>query len=230
MPYSKSKALQQFELAVENLLARCDECKSAKISYDLKTLAFQGVILLTCSSLENYLKSLMDDWVFQLKSQQATMAHVPDKTRKILYVRNQSGLFKGFTFNGNENETSSKVKFNQFAFLLSNDSALVPSYMKGVHIYANKKYPSIDNIKKLFSTLAIEDIFRVMHVKFKKNYSLYLESFLDVRESLAHEFPPDVSYADAKRQVTNIRTLTRKIDSIAFAHLSKTSSKCYWPA
>lgn len=230
MPYSKSKALKQFELATDSLLAKCSECKSAKVSYDLKTLAFQGVILLTCSSLENYLKSLVDDWIFQLKFQNATMANIPDKTRRILYIRNQSGIFKGFTFSGNESEASSKIKFDQFAFLLSVDSALIPSYMKGVHIYVNKKYPSIENIKKIFSTLAIEDIFRIMHTRFRKNYSLYLESFLGIRESLAHEFPPDVSYFDAKRQLTNMRTMTRKIDSIAFSHLSKNSGNRYWPA
>ncbi|WP_156126240.1 HEPN domain-containing protein [Hymenobacter sp. DG25B] len=230
MAYSKSIALIQFESTIEDLLIRCNEFRASSLSYKSKTLAFQGSILLTCSSLENYLKSLIDDWISKLRLQHATMDKLPQKTRKIIYIRHQSSLFKNFTFNGNEHAASLKVNFTDFSFMISNNNSTLPSFIRGVHIYGNKKYPSIDNIKKMFSTLEIEDIFKSINIKYKKNYTLYLESFLGVRESLAHEFPPNVTYADATRHLRNIRTLSRKIDSIAYSNLSISSGSQFWPA
>jgi len=230
MKYTKSRALIQFESSVIDLLDRCIECKNAKIPYALKTLAFQGVILLTCSALENYFKSLIDDWIFSLKSKGATVKNIPIKTRKVIYLRSQASIFKSFSFNGNEHEASSKLKFDTLAFIVLSDSASLPAYIKGNHIYGNKKYPSVDNVKKMFSTLEIENIFKVINVRYKRNYELDLESFLGVREALAHEFPPSVTYKDAKRHLVNIQKVVKKIDYIAYSFLSKSSGYDYWPA
>jgi len=207
MRYTKSKALIQFESNIEDLLSKCIEGKNTKVSYNLKTLAFQGAILLTCSALENYFKSLIDDWLFSLKSQNATFINLPIKTRKVIYIRNQNTLFKSFNFNGNEHEAASKLNLNTLAFIILDDSACLPAYIKGHHIYGNKKYPSVDNIKKLFSTLDVENIFKYMNKRYERNYELDIESFLGIREALAHEFPPNVTYRDTKRHLVNIQAV-----------------------
>jgi hypothetical protein len=230
MAYSKSKALLQFEESITELLMRCENCKKIALNYDVKVLAFQGAILLTCSALENYLKSLVDDWIFSLKNNNALMCHIPEKARKVIYIRSQGGLLKGYAIDGNEQDAASKIDFTGLAFQLSDGSKKIPSYIKGFHVYGNKKYPSVENIKKLFLTLEVGDILKLINIKYKRNYKLYLESFLGLRESLAHEYPPDVTYKDVTRQIKNVRTLTRKIDSIAHSKLVKVSGAAYWPS
>jgi hypothetical protein len=230
MSYIKSSALKQFEESNLLLLDKCRNCKNVTIDYSLKTLVFQGSMLLTCSALENYLKSLIDGWVYKLKTQSSTMGGLPEITRKVLYVRHRNQTFKDFAFTGDEQKAVSKIIFSDFAFALSNESAILPQYFSGRFIYANKKYPSIENIKKLFGTLGVPDVFRVMQIRYKKDYKLPLESFLGVRESLAHEFPPDVSYDDVKRQIISISIVARRIDEVAYAHLANASGVNYWPS
>lgn len=229
MPYVKSNSLKQFIHSNLVLLKKCKNCKDSDIDYDLKTLVFQGSILLTCSTLENYLKSLIDGWVYKLKTQSSTMSGLPEVTRKVLYVRYRNQTFKDFAFGGDEQKAVVKIDFSDFAFALANESSTLPHYFSGRFIYANKKYPSIDNIKKLFSTLGVPDIFKLIQTKHKRDYKLPLESFLGVRESLAHEFPPDVSYDDVKRQIINISVVARKIDEVAYEHLANVSGVTYWP-
>ena len=95
-------------------------------------------------------------------------------------------------------------------------------------IVNDKKYPSPKNLKILFNRIGIKNIFSETDRFGRKDYELILRSFLDVRETIAHQESTDLTFEDVKRNFKNIIDLLDKIDRISFRHVCKISGKKYW--
>lgn len=83
-------------------------------------------------------------------------------------------------------------------------------------------------MKILFNRIGIKNIFNETDRIGRKNYELILRSFLDVRETIAHQESTDLTFDNVKRNFKNITDLLDKLDRASFRHICNISGQKYW--
>ncbi len=231
MPYSKSRARLEFENKSHELisLARQISYKNVTLSYEHKNLIFQSTVVLLCSSLEEYLRVFVEDLFFSYKSQSATLAEIPVNPRTFALFHKQRTIYEGFINNRDEGKTLDKLNVtNTHLYSVVDPTQTLVHHIDSKIIVNDKKYPSPKNLKILFNRIGIRNIFSETDRAGRKDYELILRSFLDVRETIAHQESTDLTFEDVKRNFKNIIDLLDKIDRISFRHVCKISGKKYW--
>lgn len=231
MPYSKSRARQEFEnKSVELIsLARQISYKNVALSYEHKNLIFQSTIVLLCSSLEEYLRVFVEDLFFNYKSLSAAISEIPVNPRTFSLFHKQRTIYEGFINNRDEFKTLDRLNItNQHLYSVMDSTQTFVNHIDSKIIVNDKKYPSPKNLKILFNRIGIKSIFNETDRIGKKNYELLLRSFLDVRETIAHQESTDLTFADVKRNFKNITDLLDKLDRASYRHICNISGHKYW--
>lgn len=230
MPYSKSSARIDFENTTRQLLTRSRKAsyKNVKISYEHRIMIFQSSIFLLSASFEEYLKSLIEDLVFQFNQENALLKELPENFRSLVLLESQLPTFKAYIHNGDEGKTLNKLKTSNNYFKLLNDNEQFQNHIRPGQIIGTKKYPSIKNLNILFNRLGIKKIINEINRKGQKDYKLDLESFLDIRESLAHETAPSVTFVDVSRNYKNISEIIGMLDRVTYSQIVKISGEKFW--
>jgi hypothetical protein len=92
----------------------------------------------------------------------------------------------------------------------------------------DKKFPSVKNIKVLFRRLGLVDLSQKLSRRTRSNFDLSLQSFMDVRNALAHESPPSITDVDVNLYFTRIACWVDAIDREFYSHVVSTSGSAYW--
>jgi hypothetical protein len=230
MPYSKSRARQEFEQKSVELisLARQISYKNVALSYEHKNLIFQSTIVLLCSSLEEYLRVFVEDLFFSYRSQSASISEIPANPRTFSLFQKQRTIYEGFINNRDEFKTLEKLNVtNRHIYSVVDETQTFVNHIDSKTIVNDKKYPSPKNIKILFNRIGIRSIFSETDRVGKKNYELILRSFLDVRETIAHRASTDLTFKDIKRNFKNVSDLLDKLDRASYGHVCNISGQKY---
>jgi hypothetical protein len=230
MPYSKSQSRKEFEKSLNNLgeLVRKVSYKSNRLPYSYKNLIYQSSIFLLSASIEEYIKRLIEDWIYQLKSQGALNKNISDETRSFFLADNLTITFKKQLYQTDEKELVKDIHIKKNFYSLINDNDLIYPWISASSILKNKKYPKPDNLITLFHRLGIQNIFHHIDKRGNKDYKALVRSFLDVRESIAHQSPPALTYSDVLRHFINIQEFISHIDRTLYSHIIKTSGPEFW--
>jgi hypothetical protein len=231
MPYSKSRARTEFESKSIELvaLARQISYKNVPLKYDHKNLIFQSTIVLLCSALEEYLRVFIEDLFFRYKSKNATISDTPVNSRTYTLFNNQRVIYESFINNRDEAKILEKLDVrNTYLYSLIDDTKKFTNQINAKSIVNDKKYPSPKNLKILFNRIGIKNIFGETEKLGKKNYELILRSFLDIRETIAHQESTDLTFDDVKRNFKNIMDLLDKIDRVSYRHICILSGQNFW--
>jgi hypothetical protein len=231
MPYSKSRARREFEMKTLELvsLARQISYKNVALSYEHKNLIFQSTIVLLCSTLEEYLRVFVEDLFFSYKTKTATLSEIPINPRTFSLFHNQRAIYESFIHNRDEVRTLDKLNVtNKNLYSVVDEAQVYVNHIDSRTIVNDKKYPSPKNMKVLFNRIGVKNIFGETDRIGKKDYELLLRSFLDVRETIAHQESTDLTFDDVKRNFKNISDLLDKLDRVSFKHVCKVSGQKYW--
>ena len=68
--------------------------------------------------------------------------------------------------------------------------------------------------------MGISNVFNNADKRAKRSYEPIIQSFLDIRQAIAHQNPPDLTYNDVKHQLSNIKSFVSTLDRILFSHVS----------
>lgn len=235
MSYSKSNARVDFDATADYLLEKARQTERIPLTVmpqELKVLVFQAILVLLSSNVEEYHKHIIEDWFYQLRSQNARMDKVPLNTRMLgLLKRTESGV-KEYLFK-KTNERTSIDNFNRNKddmFLFLNDVGLFNLSRLHSTVWGDKKYPSQDNIKTLYNRIGIPNIFDRINSKAHKDYKPGLKSFTDIRESIAHTGIGSFTYEDVKNQKSFICEFIYMLDKELYCHCCTVSGSQYWPS
>lgn len=130
----------------------------------------------------------------------------------------------------NEKETLEKLvntKSTLKNFL--DDTELFDNRWLAENIWSNKKYPSVKNLITLYNRLGIPNIFKVLASVGHKDYKTPLNSFLSIRESIAHQGAGDVTYKDVKSYIDFINNLIYMFDKELYKHCCRVAGGVFWP-
>ena len=231
MPYSRSRSRVDFNCQSRKLhsLARKISYKSHKLDYDYKNLIYQSSIFLLSAAIEEYFKNVLQDWVYELKSKRAMNKHIPSSTRTLFIVSNQVEPIKSYVFQKDDKKIINALNHSKPYYGIINDGEYIPGFFSHEVILKGKKYPSVENLKALFIRLGIPDIITILSKKGKRDFESVLKSFLNIRESIAHQTPPNLTFEDVDRNFVNINSLVNLLDRELYMHIVKSSGAKYWP-
>lgn len=231
MPYSKSRARRDFETTHTELLSLATQISYKKVNlcYDHKNMIFQSSIILLCSALEEYLRICIDDIFYKYKTNGALLSEIPLSPRTFSLFQKQKPIYEAFIHNRDETKALEKLNIsNYFLYGVINNNEILTNHIDAKSIVNDKKYPSPKNIKILFNRIGIKNLFSETNRIGRKDYELILRSFLDIRETIAHQESTDLTFEDVKRNFRNIKDLLDKLDRVIYKHICAVSGQRYW--
>lgn len=234
MSYTKSSARQgydSFSMQLLSLAKSTEKISSPALTYAHKNLIYQSIVVLLSSSIEEYHKTFIEDWFYKLKSSNVTMAKLPDNVKIYGLLHSTEQLYRGFLYDReNEKETIEKlVKVKRSLKKYVDDTEQFDINWLAKNVWGNKKYPSIKNIVTLYNRLGIPNIFQVLAVRKHKDYKTLLDSFMSVRESIAHQGAGDVTFVDVQKHIKLINELIYLFDKELYKNCCRVAGAAYWP-
>lgn len=230
MGYKKSRARIEFEEGTKSLksTARQVSFKSSMLTYEQKILIYQSVVFLMSAKLETYNESLIKEIIFNYKSKKAKISELPDNIVTKTIIDRQLTHYRNFINNSDEKNLLEKISHRNSYYKQISQDEEITNIINANGIIATNKYPSIKNMKILYFRIGITDILKSIHIKGKKDYTTQLESFLSVRESIAHQEVGSLTYLDVERHLNNLLSIIRDIDRVVYSHIAKLSGEKYW--
>ncbi|MBI5020506.1 MAG: hypothetical protein HZB59_03640 [Ignavibacteriales bacterium] len=231
MPYKKSICRADFEVSQNKLIssARKISLKRLNIEPSIQTQVFQSSIFLLCAMIEQYILEIHEQILFKVSNQNISFSNFPAKTRTLALLSKQMGHFRKYFHQNDERELAKQLEITQQLYSVLDNNQIYNNQFNHELIVHHNKYPSIKNLKIVFFRFGIDNIISEMNKRGKKDYELLIKSFLDVRESIAHELPPSLTHIDVRRHFHNISDSIDKIDRILFTHVKKYFGPNCWP-
>lgn len=230
MPYKKTRARLEFESEAKKLLslARRISYNKVVLDYQHKNLIYQSSIVLLSSAIEEYLRIVMEDLFYNYRIKGATLSDIPENARSYALFIRQKGHFESYIFQKNELKVLDDLKVSNPLYEIVNGSAVYNSHVTALNILDGKKYPSPENVKVLYNRIGIKNIFHTIRIGSPTDYKLLLESFLDIRQTIAHQQAMNLTFTDIKRNFDNISDLINKLDRALYLHICRTSGQVFW--
>ena len=234
MSYSKSNARVVYDTFSNQLLSLAkstNRIRGTVLTYNHKNLIYQSLVVLLCSSIEEYHKTFIEDWFYKLRMSNVSMKTIPNNTRMLGFLHNTENHYKNFLYDrDSEKDIINKlVKNKQILKAYFDDSETFNINSLAKNVWSNKKYPSSKNIITLYNRLGISNIFGKLSSLRHKNYKVQLDSFLSVRESIAHAGAGAVTFDDVKDHIEFVNELIYMLDKELYKHCCKVSGASYWP-
>lgn len=230
MPYSKSRARKEFELEANKLLklAKKISYKSSPLTYDHKQLVNQSCIFLLSARIEDFTKNLIEDLLYSYKNKGALLKHIPKNIRTKTLLDKQVSYYRNYYNSSDEKVLLKKISIDCDYYNIMNDTANYTTQIYSSNIIGTNKYPSIKNLKILYFRIGIDDIINDLNKKARKDIKTAIESFLSLRESIAHQGAPAITFPDIERHFKNIVEAINYMDRIVYSHIKKESGDVYW--
>lgn len=230
MPYSKSRARRDFEIESTKLikLAKKVSYKSSPLTYAHKQLINQSCIFLLSARIEDYTKNLIEDLIYSYRTNGATLQNIPKNIRTKTLLDNQVNHFRTYYNSSDEKTLIRNISIENGFYSLIDDTITFTNQVHSSNIIGTNKYPSIKNLKILYNRIGINDIITELNIKAKKDIKTGFESFLSLRESIAHQGAPAITYIDIERHFRLINEAINYIDRVVYSHIKRESGEIYW--
>lgn len=230
MPYSKSRARREFESETGKLLklAKKVSYKSSPLTYEHKQLVNQSCIFLLSARIEDFTKILIEDLLYNYRHNGATLSLVPTNIRTKTLLDKQVNYYRSYYNSSDERALLQNIAIDSSYYGIMDNGAGFTTQIFPNNIIGTNKYPSIKNLKILYFRLGINDIINDLNRKAKKDVKTNIESFLSLRESIAHQGAPAITFIDVERHFANILEAINYIDRIVYSHIKKESGEAYW--
>ena len=214
---ARNEALER----LTDLKAGATAASKRSIPLQVREMTFQSAIFQASSTLEEYLKQIFDHWLYELKRNGLTGGNIPSRARFSYFGRELSKAFSWYVYAGDEKDLATKLeeKSNIIEFAMGNSGVL--PYLTGEFAYKDRKYPSPQNIKSLYSRIGCDNIFDRLSREMKSDAHLKLQGFNDIRSSIAHGTPPDLTLLDVRRNLGDVALFIKSLDKINHREFSK---------
>lgn len=232
MPYQKSKARKAFEADVNVCIDAIRQLDRDAIQNSLiRDYVRSNAVLKTSVEVESYFEDVISDWLAELNANPRPIVDLPPAVRvRHLVSGPMMDVYRRYIAFSDENQFSrslgSLLGIAEMEFATNGITCppLVPS-----RILDGKKYPSVKNLKILFGRLGMENIFGLLNASAGRNMKLLLESFNDVRGSLAHVGWP-VAYTDddVKNLIATMKIFVHHLDQIFYEHAVHVGGSASW--
>lgn len=194
----------------------------------VRDAVYQNCVFQLSAVLEDYLADLLGQWFTNLRARGALNEALPEITRSLAVLRSQEESFRRYIGDKDERGLAERIIASASIFsLLSSASPLGEDSFERLLI-KDKKFPSVNNFSTLFKRVGLPKITQDISRRTRTNFELSLQSFMDVRNALAHESPPSITDEDVGRYITSLETWIDAIDREFYSHVVRVSGRGFW--
>ena len=166
--------------------------------------------------------------LYNYRSKGATLNHIPKNLRTKTLLDKQVNFYRTYYNSSDERALLKNIAIDSSYYGIMDNAAVFTTQVYPTNIIGTNKYPSIKNLKILYFRIGINDIVSDLNRKAKKDIKTNIESFLSLRESIAHQGAPAVTFTDVERHFDNMIEAINFIDRVVFAHVRKESGEGFW--
>lgn len=213
---------------IQSLKVGARQASRRSIPSMVRAMTFQSAIFQASSALEEYLKQIFDHWLFEIKRNNLPGSSIPSRARYAFAGRELTPVFANFVSSGDEAALAKKIQDRSHLLEFATGVTGVLEHLSGDLAYKNRKYPSPENIKILYKRIGCDNIFDQLSRGMKTNAELKLQAFNDLRTSIAHGNPPDITLDDVMRNLCDVELFVRFLDKINHKELSKDFGGGVW--
>ena len=220
MPYARSLARQDFLRGTQHILqvTRQATLKKTGLPTTVTDMLFQAVIFKACAQLEEYLKDVISDWLFNAAKRKCFASSLPEDLRWFCVSQAHLAHYRQFMNTPDELRLVDALK-GKVQNRLLDDQAPIDGTLFPQSVVGDRKYPSTKNIRTLFNRIGLRNVLDLVNKRTRRNCVLMLESFLSVREAIAHQDPPALTYADVRTHTRNVQRFVDAVDHILYSHV-----------
>lgn len=227
--YKTSTFRKSFEKEIVFLKNTCLTAHKNHVSYnhDLRQLVFQSFFFRSCALLENYIIQIIENWVFEIKKNNLSITTLPEESRMFFILKQIEDIVKQYILLSDETRVFRRLSSQYNTLNTITSGVTIPQPISGRSIISQKSFPSIDNLSKVFGRMGVK--FKTeINATAKRDALLILQSFLDLRNEIAHEHPRSLAYSDIVRNHDNLKKVISYLDRMFYKIISNNSNSIGW--
>ncbi len=230
MPYSTTAARNKALLRVKNLRVPFVYAKvrTRKLPTYVRDAVFQNCVFQLSAVFEDYIFDLLSGWFLKLQSNGANAGALPALTRSLAIIKSQEENFRRYIGDRDEATLAANIFGNPGVYLLMQDTEAIPSVDLDNLILKDKKFPSVRNLNVIFKRVGLPKISQEISRRTRLTFELNWQSFMDIRNALAHESPPSITDEDVDRYFSQIKKWVNAVDRTVYSHVVAVSGSGYW--
>jgi hypothetical protein len=229
MPYKKSRSRIEFEDRISTLKSYIVTSNETGIDYVLKQCVYRNCIFQCSAALEEYIRQIFTDWIDHLIINNMPTKNVPPELVMLSFGNIQIQHFKTFIINQDELEFVNGLTNTRDLDKHLDSNSSVKDFLRHKKFIDDKKYPSKENLIKIFKRFGIKNYFDKINQIGSKDYALHLKSLSDRRTSIAHEYPtPNITDIDTISTLDDISDLVNSTDRVLYSQVCTVSGQDTW--
>jgi hypothetical protein len=130
--------------------------------------------------------------------------------------------------NGSEREALDKMEGSRSGLEWFDGNSVVPKYRFYSAAINDRKFPTPENLETLIGRFGYPNVLDTLSRRLATDVPLKMRSFIDVRNSLAHENPPDITEDDLEDYFRSVSSWVQTLDRILFGHVCRISGRDCW--
>lgn len=232
MPYKTSRARRNLQIAYVDIDARLRAVNNSRVDPQIRDYVIAAAIFLAHAELENFIADIFSGFATGAQAIATKGSQLPGELQSHLFLSkaNAQTIFGKYVANNSEKELlkSFMVALRGLAGTIVNDSVPLAPFT-GRDIYVTQKYPSEDNLKKLFYRIGIDKIFDKLNSQLKQDSTALLESLSSLRTQLAHTGAlPGVSCSDVRDRIRDTERFVGAMDRLIYKSMSSKFGSTVW--
>lgn len=232
MPYSISAARKTTRLDFKEIKFRIRRSQNKKVEPNIREYVVAASIFLAHATLENYISDIFSGFANGLQSSPVKGSEIPENLQAHLFLHRIDKTKIYGTAIGTHSEVESLTSITKslrtHAGTVVDNSKTIFRFT-GKDIFTNHKYPSVDNIKKVFHRIGEPKIFTKLDIVLKGNSQSLLESLGSLRTQLAHTGQiPGVSPSDVIKRIEDVEQFISAIDRVMYKLVTSFTDQKTW--
>lgn len=232
MPYSVSVARKTTKTEFKEIKSRIRKSQNKKIEPTIREYVVAASIFLAHATLENYVSDIFSGFANGLQSSPIKGSQLPENLQAHLFLnRIDKTRIYGAAI-GTHSEVDSLTSIakslkNSAGTVVDNSTTIFR--FTGKDIFTTHKYPSVDNIKKIFHRIGEPKIFTKLDILLKGSSQSLLESLGSLRTQLAHTGQiPGVSPSDVIKRIEDVELFVSAVDRVMYKLLIAFTDQKTW--
>lgn len=232
MAYKKSQARKTLQIDLNDILFKVKLVENRNVDPNIKEYVLAASVFLAHAILENYISDIFSRFANGIHSLSLKGEELPENLRAHLFLKN---IDKSKMYGVDIGIYSEKDAFSALSKALNGyagkiiDNSKTIYKIKGEDIYTNYKYPSKNNLIRIFERIGISNIFNVLSARMNRDSVATLQSLGSLRTQLAHTGQiPGISPRDIKNRLSELEDFVSAINRTIYKEMVSKYGQNTW--
>lgn len=229
MPYSRTAAREAADQRMRDIRKPFVFAKARPraIPTEVRDAIFQNCVFQLSAVFEDYIYQVLTSWLTRIRVSNLPAGSLSKELRLSQILVEFDKIYRDYWSDLDEGRARNQLAAKISLMLALDDSYVTPTVMPDA-IFKNSKFPTERNLKRLFKRFGVDNVSNEISRRTRSDFGLNLRSFMDIRNALAHEFPPDITDLDVKKYLNWVDMWISAFDRTVYSLVCRTTGSQHW--